>query len=211
MRKYTVFRSVTAAHAAAKSKVNKSGSLLKLAECDARIVQHPGQLEDRAHKACGGAITKAWNKSRVVPLRFKMAMTTIVGIFDNARGLDKAVERLALAGLEDTVYDEAIVEGEAGNGGGPVVFAPGYAPAMVWRSAEPESRPKRGEHGQHTIVEAFKAHLPDCDVSAEVIQAYAVTFYHNGEFILVKTDAERAEQAMEILRGCGATRVNRHD
>ena len=57
-------------------------------------------------------------------------------------------------------------------------------------------------------MEAFKAHLADYDVSAEVIQAYAVTFYHNGEFILVKTDAERAEQAMEILRGCGATRVN---
>ncbi len=74
-----------------------------------------------------------------------------------------------------------------------------------------ESRPKPGHHAQHTIVEAFKAHLADYDVPADVIRAYAITFYHNGEFILVKTDAERAGQAMEILRGCGATRANRHD
>ena len=138
-------------------------------------------------------------------------MATIVGIFDNAWDLDKAVERLARGGFEDTVYDEAIVAEEAGNGGGSVVFAPGYAPAMVWGSAEPKSLPKRSKHGQHTIVEAFKAHLADYDVPAEVIQAYAVTFYHNGEFILVKTDAESSERAVEILRLCGATRVNRHD
>jgi hypothetical protein len=45
----------------------------------------------------------------------------------------------------------------------------------------------------------------------EVIKAYAVMFYHNGEFLLVRSDAGRAEQAMRILRECGATRVNRHD
>ena len=41
-------------------------------------------------------------------------MATIVGIFDNARDLDKAVERLARAGFEDTIYDESIVAGEGG-------------------------------------------------------------------------------------------------
>jgi hypothetical protein len=60
-------------------------------------------------------------------------------------------------------------------------------------------------------VKAFEAHLADYDVPADVIRAYAITFYHNGEFILLKTEAERAEQAMEILRGCGATHANRHD
>ena len=44
-----------------------------------------------------------------------------------------------------------------------------------------------------------------------MIEAYATTFFHNGEFVLVRTDNERAEQVMEILRECGATRVNRHD
>jgi hypothetical protein len=93
-----------------------------------------------------------------------------------------------------------------------VVFAPGYGPPAAWgSSARPESRPRPGQHAQHTIVKAFEAHLADYDVPADVIRAYAITFYHNGEFILVKTDAERAERAMEILRGCGATRANRHD
>jgi hypothetical protein len=138
-------------------------------------------------------------------------MKTVVGIFDNARDLDKAIERLARAGFQDTVYDEAIVGGEPG-GSGPAVFAPGYGPPVAWgRSAGPEWRPGPGQHAQHAIVKAFRARLADYDVSAEVIQAYAVTFVHNGEFILVKTDGERAEQAMEILRECGATRVNRHD
>jgi hypothetical protein len=42
-------------------------------------------------------------------------MTTIVGIFDKARDLDEAVERLAEAGIEDTVFDEAIVAEEGCN------------------------------------------------------------------------------------------------
>jgi hypothetical protein len=63
----------------------------------------------------------------------------------------------------------------------------------------------------HTIVRAFKAHLAHHHLPMEVIKAYATTFVHNREFILVRTDPEQAEQVMEILRGCGATRVNRHD
>jgi hypothetical protein len=134
-------------------------------------------------------------------------MTTIVGIFDNARDLDKAVGRLARAGFEDTVYDEAIVAGQACDVG-PAVFAPGYAPAVVWGSAEPALPPKPG---QHAIARAFKAHLAHYHLPDEMIEAYATTFFHNGEFVLVRTDNERAEQVMEILRECGATRVNRHD
>ena len=134
-------------------------------------------------------------------------MTTTVGIFDNARDLDKAIERLARAGFEDTVYDEGIVAGEAVNVG-PAVFAPGYAPAVVWGDAQPASPPKP-DHD--TVVRAFRAHLADYHLPKEVIKAYATTFFHGGEFILVKTDAEHADQVMTILRDCGATRVNRHD
>ena len=134
-------------------------------------------------------------------------MTTIVGIFDNARDLDKAVERLDRAGFEDTVYDEAIVGEEAVNVG-PPVFAPGSAPAVVWGSAEP-ALPSKPD--LYSIVRAFKAHLAHYHLPDEMIEAYATTFFHNGEFVLVRTDNERAEQVMEILRECGATRVNRHD
>jgi hypothetical protein len=47
-------------------------------------------------------------------------MTTIVGIFDSTRDMDQAVELLAEAGFEDTVYDDAIVALEAVNVG-PIV------------------------------------------------------------------------------------------
>jgi hypothetical protein len=79
---------------------------------------------------------------------------------------------------------------------------------VVWGSAEPAlpSQPDR-----HAVARTFKAHLADYDLPDQVIEAYATTFYHNGEFVLVRTDNERAEQAMEILQECGATRVNRHD
>jgi hypothetical protein len=136
-----------------------------------------------------------------------MQMTTIVGIFGHAQDLDKAVERLARAGFEDTVYDEGIVAGELCDVG-PVVFAPGYAPAVVWGSAE---RPLPSKPDRLAVARAFKAHLADYDLPHAVIKAYATTFYHNGEFVLVRTDDERAEQAMEILRECCATRVDRHD
>jgi hypothetical protein len=106
-----------------------------------------------------------------------LPMTTTVGIFDNARDLDKAVERLACAGFDDTVYDEGIVAGEAVNVGS-AVFAPGYAPAVVWGSAEPDSPPKAD---LDTVVRAFKAHLADYHLPKDVIKAYATTFYHNGE------------------------------
>ena len=63
----------------------------------------------------------------------------------------------------------------------------------------------------NTIVQAFKAQLGHYHLSSDVIRGYATAFLHNGKFVLVRTDAERAEQAMKILRDCGATRVNRHD
>ena len=121
-----------------------------------------------------------------------MKMTTIVGIFDNARDLDKAVDRLTRAGFEDTVYDEAIVAEETSNVG--TVFAPGSAPAVFWGNAEPDLMPKRSGHGQHAIVQAFKAHLADYHLPADVIQGYAMTFDHDGEFVLVKTSPERADK-----------------
>jgi phosphoserine phosphatase RsbU/P len=146
------------------------------------------------------AISRLFSK-RLVPDQ------TIVGIFDNDRDLDKAVERLARAGFEYTVYNEAIL-GEAAIKVGPPVFASGVGPAVVWGSAEP-ALPSRPDH--ETIVRAFKAQLAHCKLPNEEIEAYATTFSHNGEFVLANTDAERAEQIVAILRECGARQVDRHD
>src|SRR4029077_9862619 len=121
-------------------------------------------------------------------------MTTIVGIFDNARDLDKAVGRLARAGFEDTVYDEAIVAGEPGNFGA-LVFSPGYGPAVAWGSAKPTLPNKPG---RHSVSKAFKAHLADYHLPNQVIEGYATTFYHS-EFVLVRTGARRAGEVMEIV------------
>jgi hypothetical protein len=131
-------------------------------------------------------------------------MTTIVAIFDNARDLDEAIERLAGAGLEDTVYDEAIVGGEPGNVGPVFASGLGAAPGMV---VEPFVPPKPD---RQAIVRAFKAHLADYALPDNVIESYATTFYHGGKFVLVKTDSERAEQIKEILWSCRASQVNQH-
>ena len=136
-------------------------------------------------------------------------MTTIVGIFDDARNVERVVERLAAAGVEAAVYDEALVTEEPGSVDPAVpTLAPGSAPEVVLGSGEPNLLPKRDKH---SIARAFKGHLSDYDLSHEEIEAYATTFYHGGKFVLVKTDEERVEEIMQILRDSGATRVNRHD
>lgn len=128
-------------------------------------------------------------------------MKTIVGIFDRAHDLDEAIESLAKAGFEDTVYDEAIVGEELGIFG---LSGMGAAPGVVVERYEP-ARPDR-----QTIIRAFTAHLADYGVPDNVIKNYATAFYHNGKFVLVRTEAKRAEQVKEILSSCRASQVNQH-
>ena len=82
------------------------------------------------------------------------------------------------------------------------------APPVVWGTPETASH-RKPDH--QTIVRAFKSHLADYRLPDEVIEAYAMTFSHSGEFLLVRTANKRAEAASDILRNCGATRVGRHD
>ena len=114
-------------------------------------------------------------------------MTIVVGIFDNPKNLDEAIVKLAEQGLEDTVFDESIVAQEMGVS-------------------------RLGPEHKNALVTSFKKHLlKDYHVSAEVTNGYVTSFFHGGKFVVVKTNAKGAEQAMEIMRGNGATRVNRHD
>jgi hypothetical protein len=89
-----------------------------------------------------------------------------------------------------------------------MVFAPGSAQPAVWGSPESSAR-RKPDH--QTIVQAFKSHLDDYRLPDKVIEAYAMTFSHGGEFLLLRTENKRAEAALDILRNCGATRVARHD
>lgn len=133
-------------------------------------------------------------------------MTTIVGIFDNTRDMEQAVVRLAEAGLEDAIYDDAILAQETENVG-PIV-ASGAAQPVLARSVRPDSPSKPNID---TIIRAFKRHLANYHLPSDVINAYATTFLHGGKFILVKADPQRSEQVISILRQCGASRATPHD
>ena len=135
--------------------------------------------------------------------------SVIVGIFDNGQDLDRALERLAAAGFEDTIFDEAVVAEEPGNVGpvGPVPVGPVLAPGVV----PPAEGMGSVESDLPTIVRAFKSRLADYHLPDDVIEAYATALYHKGKFVLVRTEPECAKHVMEILQECRASRVNRHD
>jgi hypothetical protein len=135
-------------------------------------------------------------------------MTTVVGIFDDAGNMDQAVEQLAAAKLDCTVYDESTAAAESGTVGEiRSVLPPGAAPAKG-ATNDVTSMPTAPD--QHTQAEDFKATLEDFGLSTEVREAYARTFRHKGKFVFVRTDSEHADQAMGILRSCGASVVDRH-
>jgi hypothetical protein len=136
-------------------------------------------------------------------------MTAIVGIFDDAADLEKAVERLSGADFENTVYDATIVAEELGEvEAARPVLAPGSAPEAVLGSDAPNLLPKPD---RHTIAQAFRDRLAQQhSLSSVETDAYATTFLHDGKFVVVDADSERAEQAMQILRDSGASKVNRH-
>jgi len=105
--------------------------------------------------------------------------------------MDRAVERLAAAGFDDTVYDEAIVKEEPGSVDPAIpTLAPRSSPEVVLGSDEPNLLPKRDKQ---TIVRAFKSQLADYHLPNEVIEAYATTFYHRQ--VCSGDDRRRARRA----------------
>ena len=137
-------------------------------------------------------------------------MTTVVAIFDAGEQVDKAVERLAAAELDATVLDEATILQEPGSIDpvGPAL-APGAFAETVAGKEEPNLIPQRD---RNAVGRAFRARLKrDYDLPDEAIDAYATTFAHNGKFVVVRTDANDADRAVEILRNAGAARIEKHD
>jgi hypothetical protein len=133
--------------------------------------------------------------------------TTIVGVFDNAVDLDRGLTRLAGEGFKDVISDDGIVADEVG-GGGISAFVPHMGQSVTWETREPDRKPRKAS--QSAVVKAFKEHLAQHRLSDDVIEGYAVTFYHDGKFVIVDADPKDAEKAMKIMVECGATRVNRH-
>jgi hypothetical protein len=88
---------------------------------------------------------------------------------------------------------------------GPVpipVLAPGEVAAQASGSFEPDLP---------TIIGAFKSHLADYQLPDQVIEDYAMAFYHEGKVVLVRSLPQRDDEVVRILRECGASQVNRFD
>jgi hypothetical protein len=128
----------------------------------------------------------------------------IVGIFDDSQDLDRADKRLAAAGFEGAVYDEAIGADETCDPN-PVAVGPVLAPRVV--STDDSGARESALPG----VDAFKSHLADCHLPNEIIEAYATAFSHQGRFLVVRTEPECAKHIAGILRDCHASRMDQHD
>jgi hypothetical protein len=152
-----------------------------------------------------------------------------VGIFNKIQDLERAVERLAAAGFEDTLYDEAIVALHAANvapGWMELELVPGVfvelsgsvdaevsssVDAEVSSSVDAEEISSSVEPDLPTIVRAFKLHLADYHMSDEAIEDYAMAFYREGKVVLVKTGRPGDKEVVRILLKCGALQANRFD
>ena len=120
------------------------------------------------------------------------AQTVIVGIFDNPQYLDLAVLRLASEDIENTVYDEAFVAEDFKTCAGPIAVCPGRLADAIAQKASGCDSP--------ALVLEFKSQLYDYQLPDEVIEAYATIFGHNGKFVLIEADADRA---IGLRRSCG--------
>ena len=127
----------------------------------------------------------------------------VVGIFDDDRNFDRAVERLAAEGFEDSVFDQATVSEGPGNSGptpvGPVLVA-GAVPVQAI-----------GKRDLSRATRSFRSRLADYDLPETEVETYAREFERSAKFILVTPDPERMTRAMEVLRECQASRINKHE
>lgn len=136
-------------------------------------------------------------------------MKTVVGIFDEPEKLEEATRRLATAKIDAVVLDETNLAQEPGSVD-PVrpALVPGAAAEVVAGREEPNLLPKRDKQ---SLIRAFRERLTeDYKLTDDVTEAYATTFSHSGKFVVVRADKEDCEQAMQLLRDVGATRVDAH-
>ena len=130
--------------------------------------------------------------------------SVVVGIFDNSQDLERADKRLAAAGFEGAVYEEAVGAEESCDVN-PVAVGPVLAPTVV--STDESGSGKSEVPG----VDVFRSHLADCRLPNEVIDAYATAFGHHGRFLVARTEPECVKYIVAILEECHASRVDQHD
>jgi hypothetical protein len=128
-----------------------------------------------------------------------------VGVFDEAQSLDRAAERLAAEGFEYSLLDEATAREEPCNVD-PVPVGPVLAVGPV-----PAQGSDLVASDLSSIGRAVRSQLVGYNLPDEVIGTYTTTLYRKGKLVIVRTEPELAEQITDLLRKCGASRVDRHD
>jgi hypothetical protein len=114
-------------------------------------------------------------------LEMATVRSVTIGIFDDARGAARGVERLGAAGFKGmTIYDgeSARHEQQSALPVRPVPVGSILALGSLCREDSGSGEP---------AVRAFKSHLAEYHLPDEVIEGYATILRHDGKFILVRT------------------------
>lgn len=132
-------------------------------------------------------------------------MNVVVGIFDEEHDLEIAVRHLAEHGFEDTVFEQSIIAQETGVN---VMPTGTFSGSIMGQSG---TFGVQLNHDRTANTQLFKGHLKDdFGLSAEIVESYATSFQHDAKFVVVRVQSDRAEEVMDILQDCKASRVNQH-
>ena len=128
----------------------------------------------------------------------------LVGIFDEAQELERAAERLAAEDFEFTIFDEALATEE------PCVVDPIPIGSLLAVGPVP-AQERNTDSNLSAIGRTVRSRLVDYHLPDDMIETYATALYHKGTLAVVRTEPELADQVIEILQDCRASRVDRYD
>ena len=135
-------------------------------------------------------------------------MTTIIGIYDDSLNLEKAIEQLTRKGFQEEVIDPGVLTQQADHKAPP---SPGIAPAPGVMAGNPTARlPKDSAAAMQEADRILRNRLDKLHLSDKEIDHYTTVFNHDGKFLIVESDTERAPEAVDIMRSNGASQVYKH-
>ncbi len=132
-------------------------------------------------------------------------MAIVIGVFDEQSAVENVVNKLAASGFEEHVFEPSSLSQESG-GSMPRTHVAGTPPT-------PGSTGLAGlysEEGRQELLQSFREHLEKLDLADDQVRHYVEVFDHGGRFVTVKTDSQRVEEAMSIMRAAGGSQVHHH-
>jgi hypothetical protein len=132
-------------------------------------------------------------------------MTAIIAIFDDSVALEKALTRLSNTDFEPWVIDPANTPVERGVA---VAGLPPY-PTLVRPAIDVDDSGELPPDGIG-YRETLREQLSELSVANEELRFYEEAFEHGGKFVIIETGSEDADEAVDIMQQCGASRVDQH-